>query len=1077
MKNYLSILLSVLLVGCTDFNGQENVISTGSVIPEQITALFEQPSVRTVVQEDRYIYWSEEDEISYFPQQNSNVQYRLHATEGETAYFTRISTPEASEVKLNCNYAVYPYAESAEVATEGHVSVQLPSLQSYAEESFGVGAATMVAVSDAANGATVKFANVVGFLKLQLYGSDAVVKRIEFRGNRGEKIAGAATVKATATSAPVVVMGDSATDVVTLDCGEGVRLSEDKTKPTAFWFALPPQLFEEGFTITIYDDKGTPYLKSTSKLYSIDRNMIQPMKALDMRGDTILDIEENDGKVLFYLAEHSKGVRSLEGMASRNWLDSKALVNGKEYSVSLDGNGTPYILVDASASNSYEAVLLSSQSEQWYGENPYSGVVLPCSQFESKTANTIASFPMYATYKKTNGRTLVFDDGFALLRLRLKGAAKIVSVRVESELGYNLAGKVATIPATGEYKVEKGAKFVALNCTNEGTYVTLDGAAYHDFYLMIAPGDYSKGLRVSVCDKEYKASFYDLKDVKLAQGEVYTLETEYAPSEDLLFYQGFDNCVWGGDVVRGSKGIGFSPTDKVIGSQSGLDRTGYEEALTEVTYNNPGSGYIQSNVWDDVTSDTVETSHQVSDSYLTSRHFEDYKYLFRVQEHPGYVAIGTASSSRGIFSSPLLLNMKAPGSYRAKMRFAMQANFNGQFSWSIVGGGRITAVKLNGKELTLTAKNCKYEKNTGFVILDNSDLNIAKNAADEKVWNTIEMDVVDVSDGSRIYVRDEVVTTGVHGIYVDYIEARKLSSWERKSSNLRVMLWNIQNGMWADQHNNYDNFVAWVKKWDPDVCVWCESETIYKDKTGSSTSTKYLPDGWKELCKRYGHSYAAVGGNRDNYPQTVTSKYPITTVLRITNTNVSNKPVSHGAGHFTITRSGKKIHIVTLHMWPQSYGFGVATADREASTAKNEGDLYRQFEMQYIIDQTVNNAKYANEEYWLLGGDTNSTSRLDNWYKGYASNSTKLLTHDVVLNQTDLKDVIGHRYPGLFMASTTGTGRIDIMYASPKMYGLLDNAMTIWDSWTSLTAKSTYYSSFMDPSDHLPLIMDFDLSK
>lgn len=1077
MKRILSILLSVLFVGCVASNDSNGAIETVVGIPEQIVASFEQPASRTMVQEDRYIFWTEGDEISYFPQQSLNLQYRLHSAEGETAYFTRISTPESSDVKLKYNYAVYPYAEDVDVTKDGEILLQLPSLQHYAKESFGVGAATMVAVSDATDGATVKFANIVGFLKLQLYGDDVVVKRIEFRGNRGEKLAGVATVNATATSIPSVVMGSEATDEVTLDCGEGVRVSEDATTPTAFWLALPPQLFEEGFTITIYDDKGTPYVKSTSKLYSVDRNMIQPMKAIDVLGDTILDIEENDSKVLFYLAERSDGIRSLEGIAKRDWAKSKVVVNGNEYDVSLDGNGKPYILVDVSASNAYEAVLLSPESEKWYRDNPYSGVVLPCSQFESRSATTIASFPMYATYKKTNGRTLVFDDGFSLLRLRLRGEADIVSVRVESEYKYDLAGKVAQVPVTGEYKIEKGAKFVALNSTNQGAYVPLNTTAYHDFYLMVAPGDYSKGLRLSVCDREYKAAFYDLKGVKLASGEIYTHEAEYAPSEDLIFYQGFDNCVWGGDVVRGTEGVGFSPTNKTVGSQSGLDLTGYEEALAEVVYNNPGSGYFQSNVWDDVTSGTVATSHQVTDSYLISRQFQDYKYLFRVQEHPGYVAIGTASTARGIFSSPLLLNMKGPGSYRAKMRFAMQANFDGGLEWNIVCGGRITAVKLNGKELTLTSANCKYEKNNAILYLNNSDINIAKSAAEEKVWNTIEMDVVDVSDGSRIYVRDENVNPGVHGIYVDYIEARKLSSWERKPTHLRVMLWNIQNGMWADQHNNYDNFVAWVKKWDPDVCVWCESETIYKDKTGSSTSTKYLPDGWKELCKRYGHSYAAVGGNRDNYPQTVTSKYPITTVLRITNTNVANRPVSHGAGHFTITRNGKKIHIVSLHMWPQAYGFGVATADRDASAAKNEGDLQREFEMQYIIDQTVNNAKYANEEYWLVGGDTNSTSRLDNWYKGYASNSTKLLTHDVVLNQTDLKDVIGHRFPGIFAASTMGTSRIDIMYASPKMYDMMDNVMTIWDSWTALTAKSVYYSSFSDPSDHLPLIMDFDLSK
>lgn len=37
---------------------------------------------------------------------------------------------------------------------------------------------------------------------------------------------------------------------------------------------------------------------------------------------------------------------------------------------------------------------------------------------------------------------------------------------------------------------------------------------------------------------------------------------------------------------------------------------------------------------------------------------------------------------------------------------------------------------------------------------------------------------------------------------------------------LRILYWNIQNGMWSDQGNNYDNFVAFVRELDPDICIW-----------------------------------------------------------------------------------------------------------------------------------------------------------------------------------------------------------------------------------------------------------------
>ena len=50
-------------------------------------------------------------------------------------------------------------------------------------------------------------------------------------------------------------------------------------------------------------------------------------------------------------------------------------------------------------------------------------------------------------------------------------------------------------------------------------------------------------------------------------------------------------------------------------------------------------------------------------------------------------------------------------------------------------------------------------------------------------------------------------------------------------SDLRLLYWNIQNGMWSGQDDNYDRFVEWVKQFDADVCVWCEAQSIYRSGT------------------------------------------------------------------------------------------------------------------------------------------------------------------------------------------------------------------------------------------------------
>ena len=138
-------------------------------------------------------------------------------------------------------------------------------------------------------------------------------------------------------------------------------------------------------------------------------------------------------------------------------------------------------------------------------------------------------------------------------------------------------------------------------------------------------------------------------------------------------------------------------------------------------------------------------------------------------------------------------------------------------------------------------------------------------------------------------------------------------------SDLRLLYWNIQNGMWSGQDDNYDRFVEWVKEFDADVCVWCEAQSIYRSGTADRMpeADRYLVGNWGELAVRYGHKYWYVGGHRDNFPQVITSKYPIENVERI----VGEEPdsvVTHGAGWARIVKNGRTVNIVTLHLWPQA---------------------------------------------------------------------------------------------------------------------------------------------------------------
>ena len=65
-------------------------------------------------------------------------------------------------------------------------------------------------------------------------------------------------------------------------------------------------------------------------------------------------------------------------------------------------------------------------------------------------------------------------------------------------------------------------------------------------------------------------------------------------------------------------------------------------------------------------------------------------------------------------------------------------------------------------------------------------------------------------------------------------------------TNLRLLYWNIQNGMWSGQGDNYTRFVDWVSTQNPDVCVWCEAVSNYRTASDEKIKPEeaYLPEHW-----------------------------------------------------------------------------------------------------------------------------------------------------------------------------------------------------------------------------------------
>lgn len=298
----------------------------------------------------------------------------------------------------------------------------------------------------------------------------------------------------------------------------------------------------------------------------------------------------------------------------------------------------------------------------------------------------------------------------------------------------------------------------------------------------------------------------------------------------------------------------------------------------------------------------------------------------------------------------------------------------------------------------------------------------------------------------------------------------------RDASDIRLLYWNIQNGMWSDQSNNYDNFVSYVKGLDPDICVWCEGASIYKSGTDEKLAAddRYLPFNWDSLAERYGHNYVYVGGWRDNYPQVVTSKFPIRNVKRILG-DPDDIIVSHGAAWVQIEVQGQTLNLVTLHTWPQKYAY--KAENLEASANEHGGDKYRAREIEYICRQTIGSVSGADGELWMMMGDFNSRSRVDAKQYDLPEDSPAYLVHDYVREKTPYLDIIEKWHDNAFFPTTGSGKRIDFVYATSAMYSRIRDARILGDEgWMTILRDPKKISNFYHPSDHRPIIVDFNLT-
>ena len=291
----LFAVVATLFAACTQdaINEQQNMQTILDEAPETLVVGFEESDeTRIQLNEAQKSVWNSGDEVSVFYKSDANQKYEYRGETGaRTAELHKVSAG-SSTTKMGYVVVAYPYNEEYIISpATGNLETMLPAVQHYAVDSYGVGDNLMVSCSEFTQ---FSLKSVCGWLKLQLTGNGEVVKGIKFRGNNGEQVAGLIHVDTKSAEATLyseevapddngnangslVIDGAMVTEL-TLDCGEGVKLGKEAT---AFYIALPPQTFANGFTVEIECEDYELMTLTTEKELVIERNHIQPMASVE----------------------------------------------------------------------------------------------------------------------------------------------------------------------------------------------------------------------------------------------------------------------------------------------------------------------------------------------------------------------------------------------------------------------------------------------------------------------------------------------------------------------------------------------------------------------------------------------------------------------------------------------------------------------------------------------------------------------------------------------------------------------------------------------------------------------------
>lgn len=275
MKRVFLFLVLLLVVSCDKVGIDEQSIGAEEVafeafIPES------QVDSRTYVDDQLRLRWTNDDRITIFHGVLDPLQFVFRGATGSKSatYYNADGVFYSPDQSAPNNVAVYPYSTNHRLDEDTRaVTLTMPAEQTYAENSFGLGANTMIAITSEVNDLALYFKNVGTYLNVRLWGEQQTVKSITVTATGGEALSGEAVVTPVYNGDPLCVMANqNISSSVKLTSEEAVSVNTTADAPVSFWMVLPPVTMEKGFSVTVENEDGEKQIFTIDKSVTFVRN-------------------------------------------------------------------------------------------------------------------------------------------------------------------------------------------------------------------------------------------------------------------------------------------------------------------------------------------------------------------------------------------------------------------------------------------------------------------------------------------------------------------------------------------------------------------------------------------------------------------------------------------------------------------------------------------------------------------------------------------------------------------------------------------------------------------------------------